>query len=60
MTYPECQKLFAQQGFVFTPLNERQLNELNKRGYSEDEIYCTGCDVHSGILFTQAMEENVA
>ena len=40
----EIQKLFAFYGFLKTPLSQRQILQLLKQGYSNDEIYNYGCD----------------
>ena len=41
----EIQKLFAFYGFLKTPLSQRQIFQLIKQGYSNDEIYNFGCDI---------------
>ena len=40
----EIQKLFAFYGFLKTPLPQRQILQLIKQGYGNDEIYNYGCD----------------
>ena len=44
----EIQKLFAFYGFLKTPLSQRQILQLVKQGYSNDEIYNYGCDKANG------------
>ena len=41
----QIQKLFAFYGFLRTPLSQRQIFQLIKQGYSNDEIYNFGCDI---------------
>ena len=44
----QIQKLFAFYGFLKTPLPQRQVLQLIKQGYSNDEIYNFGCDKANG------------
>ena len=44
----EIQKLFAFYGFLKTPLSQRQILQLVKQGYSNDEIYNFACDKANG------------
>ena len=44
----EIQKLFAFYGFLKTPFPQRQILQLIKQGYSNDEIYNFGCDKANG------------
>ena len=49
---------FAKYGFIDCPLTDEQLTTLYKHNVKLEEAYMTGCDVHCGFSFTEALEVN--
>jgi len=48
--------MFARFGFVETPLNSMELNQLIAWDWSDDDIYNIGCDCAAGWRFREALE----
>jgi hypothetical protein len=54
--FAEMCRMFARYGFVETPLNSMELNQLIAWDWSDDDIYMVGCDCAAGVKFRDAIE----
>tara|TARA_Y100000385_G_scaffold86787_1_gene89282 strand:+ start:786 stop:998 length:213 start_codon:yes stop_codon:yes gene_type:complete len=49
-------QMFAKYGFIDTPLNASEIDQLIAWGWDDEDIYAIGCDCASGFRFREALE----
>ena len=54
--HDEIYNMFAKYGFLVCPLSDLAIKVCIRRGLSNDEIYCVGCDLFAGFSFHEAVE----
>lgn len=53
-TVEEVKKEFAFFGFTDQPLSEADIARLIGCGYTAEEVYSIGCDIHAGVAPEEA------
>ena len=54
--FDEILKMFARYGFTDAPLTSAEIDQLIAWGWSDDDIYCIGCDCAAGWRFHEALK----
>ena len=54
--FAEICQMFARYGFTDTPLTSAEIDQLIAWGWSDDDIYCIGCDCAAGLRFREALD----